>query len=228
LLVGQNVPFATGSQPARRRAQRTHLPPSSARTSGTSLTIKAQINRGDSITLDSKQSTESIAPSVDVASDIVTNKRLIKTKALIKDGRHWWLAGCCEMTNPEQRPRCRSGDIPLLGKLFGSTSKSHGKTNLMVFIHPTILMTICRWPRSPASATTSCAGSRRARETHHALLRETERRADFETITWAGVRATQRNQSSRAPIRATAASRRASMAVSASARGAHQVRLRSI
>jgi general secretion pathway protein D len=31
------------------------------------------------------------------------------------------------------------GDVPLLGELFKSRSKSHVKTNLMVFIRPTIL-----------------------------------------------------------------------------------------
>lgn len=111
LLVGQNVPFKTGESTGSASSTENPFTTIERQDIGTSLTIKAQINRGDSITLDLKQSTESIAPSVDVASDIVTNKRLIKTKALIKDGRHWWLAGCCEMTNPSSGPRCRSSEI---------------------------------------------------------------------------------------------------------------------
>ncbi|MBK6286245.1 MAG: type II secretion system secretin GspD [Gammaproteobacteria bacterium] len=140
LLVGQNVPFKTGESTGSASSTENPFTTIERQDIGTSLTIKAQINRGDSITLDLKQSTESIAPSVDVASDIVTNKRLIKTKALIKDGQTLVVGGLLRDDESEQRTKVPIlGDIPLLGKLFGSTSKSHGKTNLMVFIHPTIL-----------------------------------------------------------------------------------------
>ena len=140
MLVGQNVPFKTGESTGSASSTENPFTTIERQDIGTSLTIKAQINRGDSITLDLKQSTESIAPSVDVASDIVTIKRLIKTKALIKDGQTLVVGGLLRDDESEQRTKVPIlGDIPLLGKLFGSTSKSHGKTNLMVFIHPTIL-----------------------------------------------------------------------------------------
>ena len=140
LLVGQNVPFKTGESTGAASSTENPFTTIQRQDIGTNLVIKAQINRGDSITLDIKQSTESIAPSVDVASDIVTNKRLIRTKALIKDGQTLVIGGLLRDDESEQRSKVPIlGDIPLLGKLFGSTSKTHGKTNLMVFIHPTIL-----------------------------------------------------------------------------------------
>ena len=140
LLVGQNVPFKTGESTGSASSTENPFTTIERQDIGINLVVKAQINRGDSITLDLKQSTESIAPSVDVASDIVTNKRLIKTKALIKDGQTLVVGGLLQDDESEQRTKVPIlGDIPLLGKLFGSTSKSRGKTNLMVFIHPTIL-----------------------------------------------------------------------------------------
>ncbi len=140
LLVGQNVPFKTGESTGAASSTENPFTTIQRQDIGTNLIVKAQINRGDSITLDIKQSTESIAPSVDVASDIVTNKRLIRTKALIKDGQTLVIGGLLRDDESEQRSKVPIlGDIPLLGKLFGSTSKTHGKTNLMVFIHPTIL-----------------------------------------------------------------------------------------
>lgn len=140
LLVGQNVPFKTGESTGPASSTENPFTTIQRQDIGLNLLIKPQINRGDSITLDLKQSTESIAPSVDIASDIVTNKRLVRTKALIKDGQTLVIGGLLQDDASVSRSKVPLlGDIPLLGKLFSSTNRSRGKTNLMVFIHPTIL-----------------------------------------------------------------------------------------
>jgi general secretion pathway protein D len=140
LLVGQNVPFKTGESTGSASTTENPFTTIERQDIGINLVIKAQINRGDSITLDIKQSTESIAPSINVASDIVTNKRLIRTKALIKDDQTLVVGGLLRDDEGQTRTKVPIlGDIPGLGKLFSSNSRSRGKTNLMVFIHPTIL-----------------------------------------------------------------------------------------
>ena len=102
--------------------------------------VTPRINQGDSITLEIHQKTETIAPSIDIASDIVTNKREIITKALIRDDQVLVIGG---LINDEETEIIEKvpllGDIPYLGRLFSSKGTSHTKTNLMVFIHPTIL-----------------------------------------------------------------------------------------
>jgi general secretion pathway protein D len=141
LLVGQNVPFKTGESTSSASPVDNPFTTIERQDIGISLTIKPQINQGDSITLDLTQTAESIEPSVNVeTSDIVTNKRKIKTKALIKDNQTLVVGGLLKDEETRQRSRMPIlGDIPLVGKLFGSSGTKRGKTNLMVFIRPTIL-----------------------------------------------------------------------------------------
>jgi general secretion pathway protein D len=140
LLVGQNVPFKTGQATSASSSTSDPFTTIERQDIGISLVVRPRINQGDSITLEIRQKTETIAPSVDLASDIITNKREIITKALIKDGQVLVLGGLIrdeETEIVEKVPLL--GDIPLLGKLFQSKGTSNSKTNLMVFIHPTIL-----------------------------------------------------------------------------------------
>ena len=143
LLVGQNVPFKTGESTSQASTVENPFTTIQRQDIGINLVIKPQINQGDSITLDLKQSAEDIAPSNSLAattSDIVTNKRLIRTKALIKDQQTLVIGGLLQDKAGEQRTKTPFlGDLPLLGKLFSSKGKTHSKTNLMVFIRPTIL-----------------------------------------------------------------------------------------
>ena len=143
LLVGQNVPFKTGESTSQASTVENPFTTIERQDIGINLVIKPQINQGDSITLDIKQSAEDIAPSNSLAattSDIVTNKRLIKTKALIKDQQTLVIGGLLQDKAGEQRTKTPFlGDLPLVGSLFSSRGKTRSKTNLMVFIRPTIL-----------------------------------------------------------------------------------------
>jgi general secretion pathway protein D len=140
LLVGQNVPFITGQSTSSASSTNDPFTTIERQDIGTSLVVTPRINQGDSITLEINQKTETIAPSIDIASDIVTNKREIVTKALIRDDQVLVIGG---LINDEETEIVEKvpllGDIPFLGKLFSSKGTSHSKTNLMVFIHPTIL-----------------------------------------------------------------------------------------
>ncbi|MCR8921792.1 type II secretion system secretin GspD [Dasania sp. GY-MA-18] len=140
LLVGQNVPFITGQATGSSSSTNDPFTTIERQDVGISLVVTPRINRGDSITLEIKQKTESIAPSLATASDLITNKREIITKALIKDGQMLVLGGLIsdELTEKEERVPVL-GSIPILGALFSSSSTDHVKKNLMVFIHPIIL-----------------------------------------------------------------------------------------
>jgi general secretion pathway protein D len=90
--------------------------------------------------LDIEQEVSSIADSVAGASDIITNKRSIKTNVMVDDGQVVVLGGLIEETINESVQKVPLlGDVPYLGALFRSKTSDVRKTNLMVFIHPVIL-----------------------------------------------------------------------------------------
>jgi len=140
LLVGQNVPFKTGQATSAGAGTDDPFTTIERQDIGISLTVTPRINQGDSITLEIEQTTESIAPSVETASDIITNKRSVITKALIKDDQVLVLGGLISDEETQVREKVPLlGDLPLIGRLFSSRGVNHTKKNLMVFIHPLIL-----------------------------------------------------------------------------------------
>ncbi|MBA3896904.1 MAG: type II secretion system secretin GspD, partial [Sphingomonadaceae bacterium] len=145
ILVGQEIPVTTGQalsnnfDNAFRTVQRQNV--------GVQLEVKPQIGEGGAIKLYIRQEVSSIAgPVSSNDSDLILNKREIQTTVTVDDGQIIALGGLLddnERRTIEKIPLL--GDIPVLGELFRSRSRSHDKTNLMVFIRPTIL-------RSPADA----------------------------------------------------------------------------
>lgn len=138
ILVGSNVPFITGSQ--QRPGDLDPFQTIQRQDIGVTLKVKPRINNDSSITLDIEQSVESIAPSSGATADIVTNKRMIRTRVQISDNDVLVLGGLMrdEMTDGENRVP-GVGRLPVIGNLFKSKARKFTKTNLMVFIHPRIL-----------------------------------------------------------------------------------------
>lgn len=145
LLVGQNVPFITGSFTTPSDDSQNPFTTIERKDIGITLEVTPRINQGDSITMDIKQTTENIRAAtsslrLEGASDIITNKREILTTALVKNDQILVLGGLISDDEKETEQKVPLlGDIPLLGKLFKSTSKTRERKNLMVFIHPVIL-----------------------------------------------------------------------------------------
>jgi len=141
LLVGQEIPITTGEalggnfDNAFRTVQRQNV--------GIQLEVKPQIGAGGSIKLFLRQEVSSIAgPVTGSSSDLILNKREIQTTVTVDDGQIIALGGLLddnERRTIEKVPLL--GDIPVLGELFRSRARSREKTNLMVFIRPTILRT---------------------------------------------------------------------------------------
>ena len=140
LIVGQNLPFVTGSftgtgstdpQNPFQTIERQDV--------GLTLKVTPQINEGDTVKLVLEQETSSVIPGT-VELGIATRKRSIKTSVLVDDGGILILGGLIEeqVTDTESKVPLL-GDIPLLGALFRSQGTTKSKQNLMVFLRPSIL-----------------------------------------------------------------------------------------
>ncbi len=138
-LVGQEVPISTGEalsdnfDNAFRTIAREDV--------GIKLTVTPQINEGGEIKLYIRQEVSSVAgPVSSRSSELILNKRLFETVMTADNGQIVAIGG---LLNDEERRTLERipllSDIPLIGELFRSRSRSHARTNLMVFIRPTIL-----------------------------------------------------------------------------------------
>jgi len=142
IIVGQNVPFLTG-QNVTQGGTANPFQTIQRQDVGLTLQVTPQISEGDTIRLKIFQEVSSVEPSsqnVATTSDIVTNKRSIKTTVLANDGSIVVLGGLMRNDNSTsiQRVPC-IGAIPIIGEPFKFTETSHKKTNLMVFLRPHII-----------------------------------------------------------------------------------------
>ncbi|WP_165667676.1 type II secretion system secretin GspD [Metapseudomonas otitidis] len=143
ILVGQNVPFQTGSYTTDSSGANNPFTTIERKDIGVTLKVTPHINEGATLRLEIEQEISSIAPSAAVtakAVDLVTNKRSIKSTILAEDGQVIVLGGLIQddITSTDSKVPLL-GDIPLLGRLFRSTKDSHVKRNLMVFLRPTVV-----------------------------------------------------------------------------------------
>jgi general secretion pathway protein D len=142
ITVGQQVPFVTGSYTSTGTANGASNPFQTIQREnvGISLQVTPQVNEGDSVVLDIVQEVSSISQQVLVASDVITNERKIETKVLVRDGDIVVLGGLVkdEVQDSQQGVPVLSS-IPLLGRLFRNDVVSVTKSNLVVFIRPTIV-----------------------------------------------------------------------------------------
>ena len=140
--VGQEVPFVTGSFTNTGTAGGAVNPFQTIQREqvGVKLTITPQINEGNAILLKISQEISSISESSSGAADLITNERTIDTTVIVEDGAILVLGGLIEDSLRESTQKVPIlGSIPLIGALFRHRSVNKVKTNLMVFIRPTIL-----------------------------------------------------------------------------------------
>jgi len=140
-VVAQNVPFVTGQYTNTGDGSNGVNPFQTIQRQNVGLTLKItpQINDGSSIRLSIEQESSSISSST-VATDLITNERKITTSVIVDDDEILVLGGLNQ--NDEKETVTRTpvlGSIPIVGRLFQSTSKTKSKQILMVFIHPVIL-----------------------------------------------------------------------------------------
>ena len=140
-LVGQEIPITTGQalssnfDNAFRTTQRENV--------GIGLDIRPQVNSAGTVKLTIHLQVSSIAgPVSNDNSDLILNKREIENTLVLEDGAIGYIGG---LLSDEERRTIEKipllGDIPVLGNLFRSRARTRAKTNLMIFIRPTILRT---------------------------------------------------------------------------------------
>lgn len=150
LVVGQQIPITTGetlgsdnSNPFRT-VERQDV--------GIKLTVTPRISVDDTVRLDIYQEVSSVAGAIgNEATDLITNLRTIETSVLADSGEIIVIGGLIEQTDTTVNSKVPYlGDVPVLGNLFKSEGRDVGRSNLMVFIKPTIVRT-----REDARAVTS-------------------------------------------------------------------------
>lgn len=142
IIVGQNVPFITGSTTNTNAGTTNPFQTISREDVGLTLKVVPQINDGDVVRLQVEQEVSSVVPSTEAvqSADLITNKRSIKTTILADDGETLVLGGLIQddFTDSEQKVPLL-GDIPLVGRLFKSKTRTNVKRNLLVFLQPRII-----------------------------------------------------------------------------------------
>jgi general secretion pathway protein D len=139
ILVGQNVPFQTGSYTTDAAGANNPFTTIERQDIGVSLKVTPHINEGATLRLEIEQEISSLAPSAQ-AVDLVTNKRSIKSTILADNGQVIVLGGLIQddVTRSDSKVPLL-GDIPLLGALFRSSKDVNVKRNLMVFLRPSVV-----------------------------------------------------------------------------------------
>jgi general secretion pathway protein D len=140
IVIGQNVPFITG-QYALSGAATTPTPFQTIerRDVGLTLRIKPQISEGGTVRLQIYQEVSSVQDTSNPAG-VITNKRAVESTVLVDDREIVVIGGLIQDSvrdGVEKVPLF--GDIPLLGALFQYKTRARSKTNLMVFLRPTVL-----------------------------------------------------------------------------------------
>ncbi len=143
IRVGQEVPFLTGQYTSGQQGGPGVVTPFQTiqrEEVGTSLRITPRINEANGVNLTIEQDISSISQTATGAVDLITNSRGIATRVYVEDGDILVLGGLMDeqLLQGEQRVP-GLGRIPGLGWLFRARNAERVKTNLMVFIRPTIL-----------------------------------------------------------------------------------------
>jgi len=139
IFVGENVPFLT-----QTNLTSTGLSQQSIERKDTGITLKItpQITEGEYIKLDIYQEISAVKDALfkGAAADITTTKRAAKTSVVVKDSDTVVIGGLIQNRDEETVNKIPIlGDIPLLGYLFKTTSKTRQKTNLMILLTPRIV-----------------------------------------------------------------------------------------
>ena len=144
IVIGQNVPFVTGQYTNANTGTSGTVNPFQTierKDVGLTLRVKPQISENGTVKMQIFQEVSSVDPSsVNSSQGLITNKRSIESSVLVEDGGVVVLGGLLqdEYSNSQEKVP-GVGDVPLLGNLFKSESRTRKKTNLMVFLRPVVL-----------------------------------------------------------------------------------------
>ena len=141
ILVGQNVPFVTGSYTTGSDSSTNPFQTIDRQDIGINLNVIPHIGENGTVRLEVSQEVSSVVPgSAGNASGLTTNKSLINTTILADDQQTIALGGLMrDNTTTRQQKVPGLGNVPLFGRLFRSDNDTTQKSNLIIFLQPTIL-----------------------------------------------------------------------------------------
>ena len=143
IIVGSNVPFVTGQFTQTATATTNPFQTIERKDVGITLRIRPQIGENGVVRMtifqESSSLSEKVAPGTTNAGP-TTNKRSIESNVVVDDGQIIVLGGLIEDKFDEKKSKVPLlGDIPYVGALFRSESRTKTRTNLMVFLRPVVL-----------------------------------------------------------------------------------------
>ncbi len=142
IVVGKNVPFVTGQYTHNNSANGAVNPFQTVERKdvGLTLKVKPQISDSGTVKLTVFQEVSSIDSSKKTTDGLITNKRSIESNIVIADGEVVVLGGLLSDAYEDSNQQVPGlGDLPLIGRLFKSESRSRNKNNLMVFLRPVVV-----------------------------------------------------------------------------------------
>ena len=143
ILVGREVPFRTGSFTTTGNGSSNPFTTVNRQDVGVELLVTPHVFNGNEVRLDVVQNISNVLPTAvggSTFADVVTSKRTIETTVLAGDGETIVLGGLIQDDVTETNRKVPLlGSIPILGNLFKSRTTARVKTNLLVFIRPTII-----------------------------------------------------------------------------------------
>ena len=143
IVIGQNVPFVTGQYTNNNTTNGAVNPFQTIERKdvGLTLRVRPQISENGTVKMQIYQEVSRLDPaSIGSATGLITNKRSIESSVLVEDGSIVVLGGLLQDdTGNSQEKVPGLGDVPLLGHLFRSETRSRKKTNLMVFLRPVVV-----------------------------------------------------------------------------------------
>ncbi len=141
ILVGQNVPFVTGSFTTDGNSSDNPFQTIDRQDIGINLNVIPHIGENGTVRLEVSQEVSSIVTgSLGNPNGLITNKSLINTTILADDQQTIALGGLMRDNSTTSQQKVPGlGNVPIIGRLFRSDSDSNQKSNLIIFLQPTIL-----------------------------------------------------------------------------------------
>ena len=142
IIVGQNVPFITGSFTPTSGSATNPFQTIERKDIGLTLRVTPQVSEAGAVKLKIFQEVSNVTRDAQLvrSADIITNKRSLESTVLVDNGQIVVLGGLIQDDlglTIEKVPLL--GDIPFLGSLFKYESRNRKRTNLMVFLRPVVL-----------------------------------------------------------------------------------------
>lgn len=143
IVVGENVPFITGQYTNTGTATTSPFQTIERKDVGITLRIRPQIGESGTVRMTIYQEQSSVLTTATVGTSNAgpsTTKRSIESQVVVEDGQIIVLGGLVQDSYVEEKSKVPLlGDIPGLGALFRSESRTKKRTNLMVFLRPVVM-----------------------------------------------------------------------------------------